>query len=305
MARVLSKVGIRITKETVPGTYVTPTVVVKNEGIVIPQIEFDNPETPNFGFLSGTKDSITIADWGRGTFDIETSLTKTLAQFETLFAICNLKKAAITTPAAGFKFTPTTNMTDTASIDVLLPDRKFAFKGAKANLKLTANVGEIIKATFSASGSFDAQAIANQTLTMPSAEEFIVLHRATVTTLDGTALNVQSIEFDMGSTISYEKFTNIGEYHLADFDPKITLKVRLEAGAEDGFAKFQAGEALSFVATFIDGGGDDRWALKCPKLKLSSSPSYEDAEGIFVLSREFAARATSGDDNFSLEHYTV
>jgi hypothetical protein len=305
MARVLSKVGIRIAKETSAGTYVTPTTVIKNEGIVIPTVEFDNPETPNFGFLSGTKDSITIPDWGRGTFDIEMSLVKSLSPYDVLFAICNLKKTAITSPAAGNKFTPTTGMSDTASIDVILPDRKFAFKGAKANLKLSATVGELIKATFSVSGSFNTHAIANQTMTMPSDDEFIVLRRATVTTLDGTALNVSSIELDMGNSINYEKFTNVGEYHISDFDPTINLTIRLEAGAEDGFTKFQSGEALAFVANFTDSTGTDRWAIKAPKLKLSSSPTYEDNDGIFVLTREFAARATNGDDNFSVEHYTV
>ena len=47
-------------------------------------------------------------------------------------------------------------------------------------------------------------------------------------TLNGVAVNLSEFSFDMGCNIGYEKFTNVGEFHISDYEPKLTLKMRLE-----------------------------------------------------------------------------
>ncbi|MCI6988815.1 MAG: hypothetical protein MR902_04490, partial [Campylobacter sp.] len=92
MARVLSRCGLKIGLEDIAGTYKEPTQVVKVEEVIIPNVEFDDVEIPNFGFYGGAKDVVTIADWGRMNINVKTSLYKNIDFYDTLFAISNLKK---------------------------------------------------------------------------------------------------------------------------------------------------------------------------------------------------------------------
>jgi len=303
MARVLSRVGVLIGLESVPGVYEAPTQVVKVENVITPNVEMDNVEIPNFGFLGGTKDSVTIADWGRMNIEITTSLYKSLSYYSNLFEISNLKKTPLENDA-GFEFTPETHKAATGSIDLVLPDRRFKAQGAKSSFQMSGTVGDKVNVTFGVQAAFLERVIAPQTLVDVPGDELMIIRRLGSMTLNGVQINLSEFSFDMGNVINYEKFTNVGEFHLADYEPKLTVKMRLEDGGSDGFDELIAGSTMDFVAEFRDSNGNTVWKLEIPKAKLSTQPTFEDSEGIFVIQREFNALSNLGDDNFTLTYYT-
>lgn len=315
--RVLSKVGLAIGKETTPGTYRVPTQTIKVEKAILPDVEFDTVEIPNQSFYGGTKDSVTIADWGRAKVSIESSLYKDFAMFDTLFAISNLKKTPLPdnfadnpngatdadTNSDGYVLTPYTMSTDTASIDLVLPDRKFKLKGAKANFKMSGKVGDRVQVAFDIQAAYEERVMGAQTIVDVPGTEILFVRRLGGMTLNGVNVNLSEFSFDMGNDIKYEKFTNVGEFHISDYNPKLTLKMRLEDGGADGFDEFKNGTSMDFVADFKDVNGKVIYRLKIPRAKLSTQPKFADQDGIFVIDREFKALSATGDDNFELYYF--
>lgn len=300
MARVLSRCGLKVGLESVSGQYQEPNQVVKLNSVITPNVEFDNVEIPNFSFYAGAKDVVTIADWGQGSFDVQTCLYDNIDFYSTLFKICNLKESE---DESGNKvFTPWTHSEATASVDLILPDRKFKLQGGKSNFKLSGVVADKLNIEFGLKAAYNDRVMGEQSITDIKAGEALLIRRLGGMSLNGVAVNLSEFSFDMGCNIAYEKFTNIGEFHISDYEPKLTLKMRLEKGGTDGFDEFKRGDVMSFEAIFRNAAGEDVFKLEIPRCKLSEQPKFEDSDGIFVIERTFLAIAENGDDNFKLTY---
>lgn len=301
MARVLARTGLKIGVEDVSGTYKEPTQVLKITSNITPKVAMDEVEIPNFGFYGGAKDVVTIADWGQMEIEATTCLYKDIAFYDNLFAICNLKKDI--DKNGNFIYTPDTHSEKTGSVDLILPDRKFKGKGAKSGFKLSGKVGDKVEMTFNIKAAYNGEIVEQQSITDIKAGEALLIRRLGSMTINNTAINLSEFTFDMGNVINYEKFTNIGEFHMSDYEPKLTLKMRLESGGESGFKEFAGGGVMNFEAIFKDSEGKDIFKLEIPRAKVSKAPEFNDLDGIYVIDREFLALSDKGDDNFKLTYF--
>lgn len=302
MARVLSRTGLKVGIETTSGTYKEPTQVLKVTSNIQPKVSFDEVEIPNFGFFGGAKDVVTIADWGQMEIEASTCLYKDINFYDNLFLMCNLKSKEDTTKKT-ITYTPDTHSPTTGSVDLILPDRKFKGKGAKAGFSISGKVGDKLEMKFNIKAAYDGEVVEPQSITDIKAGEALLIRRLGAMSLNGVQINLSEFSFDMGNVINYEKFTNIGEFHMSDYEPKLTLKMRLESGGESGFREFASGDVMSFEAIFKDSLGKDIFKLSIPRAKISKTPEFEDMDGIYVIEREFLALSDKGDDNFSLTYY--
>lgn len=302
MARVLSRTGLKVGIETTSGTYKEPTQVLKVTSNIQPKVSFDEVEIPNFGFFGGAKDVVTIADWGQMEIEASTCLYKDINFYDNLFLMCNLKKNEDTAKKT-ITYTPDTHSVTTGSVDLILPDRKFKGKGAKAGFSISGKVGDKLEMKFNIKAAYDGEVVEPQTITDIKAGEALLIRRLGAMSLNGVQINLSEFSFDMGNVINYEKFTNIGEFHMSDYEPKLTLKMRLESGGESGFREFASGDVMSFEAIFKDSLGKDIFKLSIPRAKISKTPEFDDMDGIYVIEREFLALSNKGDDNFSLTYY--
>lgn len=302
MARVLSRTGLKVGIETTSGTYKEPTQVLKVTSNIQPKVSFDEVEIPNFGFFGGAKDVVTIADWGQMEIEASTCLYKDINFYDNLFLMCNLKSKEDTTKKT-ITYTPDTHSPTTGSVDLILPDRKFKGKGAKAGFSISGKVGDKLEMKFNIKAAYDGEVVEPQSITDIKAGEALLIRRLGAMSLNGVQINLSEFSFDMGNVINYEKFTNIGEFHMSDYEPKLTLKMRLESGGESGFREFASGDVMSFEAIFKDSSGKDIFKLSIPRAKISKTPEFEDMDGIYVIEREFLALSNKGDDNFSLTYY--
>ncbi|MCI6988420.1 MAG: hypothetical protein MR902_02470, partial [Campylobacter sp.] len=247
---------------------------------------------------------VTIADWGRMNINVKTSLYKNIDFYDTLFAISNLKKTPDkTSNPTKYTYTPDTHSQKTASVDLILPDRKFKAKGAKAVFSISGKVGDKLEMKFNIKAAYDGEVVGEQTITDIKAGEALLIRRLGAMSLNGVQINLSEFSFEMGNKIDYEKFTNIGEFHMSDYEPKLTLKMRLESGGESGFREFASGATMSFEAIFKDANNKDIFKLSIPRAKISKTPEFSDLDGIYVIEREFLALSDKGDDNFSLTYY--
>ncbi|WP_311337613.1 hypothetical protein [Campylobacter ureolyticus] len=302
MARVLSRTGLKVGIETTSGTYKEPTQVLKVTSNIQPKVSFDEVEIPNFGFFGGAKDVVTIADWGQMEIEASTCLYKDINFYDNLFLMCNLKSKEDTTKKT-ITYTPDTHSPTTGSVDLILPDRKFKGKGAKAGFSISGKVGDKLEMKFNIKAAYDGEVVESQNITDIKAGEALLIRRLGAMSLNGVQINLSEFSFDMGNVINYEKFTNIGEFHMSDYEPKLTLKMRLESGGDSGFREFASGDVMSFEAIFKDSLGKDIFKLSIPRAKISKTPEFEDMDGIYVIEREFLALSDKGDDNFSLTYY--
>lgn len=302
MARVLSRTGLKVGIETTSGTYKEPTQVLKVTSNIQPKVSFDEVEIPNFGFFGGAKDVVTIADWGQMEIEASTCLYKDINFYDNLFLMCNLKSKEDTTKKT-ITYTPDTHSPTTGSVDLILPDRKFKGKGAKAGFSISGKVGDKLEMKFNIKAAYDGEVVEPQSITDIKAGEALLIRRLGAMSLNGVQINLSEFSFDMGNVINYEKFTNIGEFHMSDYEPKLTLKMRLESGGDSGFREFASGDVMSFEAIFKDSLGKDIFKLSIPRAKISKTPEFEDMDGIYVIEREFLALSDKGDDNFSLTYY--
>lgn len=302
MARVLSRTGLKVGIETTSGTYKEPTQVLKVTSNIQPKVSFDEVEIPNFGFFGGAKDVVTIADWGQMEIEASTCLYKDINFYDNLFLMCNLKSKEDTTKKT-ITYTPDTHSPTTGSVDLILPDRKFKGKGAKAGFSISGKVGDKLEMKFNIKAAYDGEVVEPQSITDIKAGEALLIRRLGAMSLNGVQINLSEFNFDMGNVINYEKFTNIGEFHMSDYEPKLTLKMRLESGGDSGFREFASGDVMSFEAIFKDSAGKDIFKLSIPRAKISKTPEFEDMDGIYVIEREFLALSDKGDDNFSLTYY--
>ena len=302
MARVLSRTGLKVGIETTSGTYKEPTQVLKVTSNIQPKVSFDEVEIPNFGFFGGAKDVVTIADWGQMEIEASTCLYKDINFYDNLFLMCNLKSKEDTTKKT-ITYTPDTHSPTTGSVDLILPDRKFKGKGAKAGFSISGKVGDKLEMKFNIKAAYDGEVVEPQSITDIKAGEALLIRRLGAMSLNGVQINLSEFSFDMGNVINYEKFTNIGEFHMSDYEPKLTLKMRLESGGDSGFREFASGDVMSFEAIFKDSSGKDIFKLSIPRAKISKTPEFEDMDGIYVIEREFLALSNKGDDNFSLTYY--
>ncbi|MBP3223964.1 MAG: hypothetical protein J6M14_01510 [Campylobacter sp.] len=300
MAKVLSRVGLRVGLEDEAGTYKAPREVVKLNEVITPSVEFDSVDIPNFGYFGGMKEVVNIPCWGRITADIKTCFYDNLEFYHTLLTICNLKNE--TNAEGNTEFTPYTHSEATASLDLVLPDRLFKFKGSKANFKMSGKVADKIDLEFGVQGSYAGRDITESEIGNVEGGEVLVIDCIGAMSIDGVQINLSEFEFDMGCEIAQEKFTNVNEFHISDYAPKLTVKCRLEKGQDDGFDAFKNASTIAFEAIFRNKAGQDVWKLEIPKAQLSESPKFEDSEGIFVIERTFLAIADQGDDNFKLTY---
>ena len=302
MSRVLARTALKVGLEDVSGTYKAPTQVLKITSNIQPKVKFDEVQIPNFGFYGGAKDIVNIADWGQIEIEAKTCLYKDIKFYDNLFAICNLKMQEDTVKKLQI-YTPHTHSEKTGSIDLILPDRKFKGKGAKSSFKIEGKVGDKVELTFNIMAAYDGEELGDQSITEIKAGEALLIRRLGAMSINGVDVNLSEFSFDMGNVINYEKFTNIGEFHMSDYEPKLTLKMRLEKGGESGFKEFEKGLTMKFEAIFKDSEQKDIFKLEIPRAKVAKTPEFSDSDGIYVIEREFLAIADKGDDNFKLTYY--
>lgn len=240
-------------------------------------------------------------------FDLEVMLRgndKTGIAPETPPAIAELLKASGLTETIGASdvvYTPNHDTVNPSQCEVYVDDYKRVITGAIANMKISGTVGECAKATFSVSGFTTPQSISasNPTVTLDE-EALLIVSKISAVTLDGTTLNIDSFEFDLGNENINVYAVDVSEYIRKDFQPTITLSGIKTKGDESGWTDLVADSVAEIIIVLGDSTGK-QFTITASQAKTSQM-GESDNEGMVNFSRTFRLQGdATGDNHFSIK----
>jgi hypothetical protein len=244
------------------------------------------------------------------SFDLEAFLktnNKAGDDLDTPPAISNLFKACglTETPTTDTDviYTPNHDYVEGSQALVYLDGYKREVIGAVANLKISGTVGEVAKAIFTVSGftTPEAQAQPNPTVTLDT-EALLIVSKVSAITYGGTALNIESFDFDLGNVINQNYTTGLSEFVRTDFDPMITLNGIKTKGDESGWTELVA-DSVKEIKIVLGSGPGKQFTLIASQAKTKEM-SESDKEGIVNFSRTFRCQGdASGNNHFSMKYH--
>lgn len=224
----------------------------------------------------------------------------TVPSFSNLFKACGLTQTIATNNVT---YKPNHDYVKSSKSIVFIDDFKRDINGAVANMKITGTVGEASKIVFTVNGytTVDAQSSSNPSVTLDS-EALLIVSKVTAVTLDGTTLNIDSFEFNLGNKIIENYTTNLSEFIRTDFEPKITLTGIKQKGDETGWSDLIASSVKEIIIVLGSGNGK-QFTLTATQAKTVEM-SENDKDGIVNYSRTFRCQGdSSGDNHFSIKYH--
>jgi len=203
---------------------------------------------------------------------------------------------------------PTLSQTKKASIDVVMKRLTFQGVGAVSNLTLTGEIDGRVNSTFSCSAGLnktielDATAPDNS-LSLATANEFIVLGLATVLTEDGNSIGLKSFELNMGNVISQDKSSESNGFDITDFAPTLKIGARMTKDTKAGFDDLIASKAFKMELLMVNLAKKPKYRIVIPKATYNEATSLEDSEGRLNCTKNYRCRTINGADNFYLDYF--
>jgi hypothetical protein len=288
---VLAKSGVKLNNN-----------LLYTETFLNPKPEFDKIEYKPNSMYGGQNRFMIIDDWARLNFEIDLALTTDITQIKDLLSLSNITQVDDTVDI----FTPATNSQDAGVFEIITPRKKYNSSGAKGVFSLSAIAGERVNIKFAISSGLeyiDELASSDQDYTVPVAPvpEFVILKKAVALLSDGQEIELNELSFEMGNELTHIKSTKSNAFYMKDYNPRITIKTQLTRDNGTSFNSLVAGTSFKLEATFSDKDGNEKYKLTVPKA-VQEDLSYEDNEGLFVLTRAYSCQPIIGDDNFNIEY---
>ncbi len=222
---------------------------------------------------------------------------------ETPPAIADLLKACGLTETIGadnVTYTPNHNDVSSSQAVVYIDDYKRVIDGAIATLKISGTVGECAKATFSVSGYTTPAATSevNPTVTLDT-ESLMIVSRVSAITVDGSTINAESFDFDIGNDIKSIYAISVGEFIRTDFKPTIALSGIKTKGDESGWSDLIAEDVREII--IVLGSGAGKTVTITASQAKTSEMSESDNDGMVNFSRTFRCQGDANGDN----HYSI
>lgn len=233
-----------------------------------------NPEIINNDPLSQTKGKARSLR-GDSTINIEASLylrgsgvAGTAPNVAPLLKSCGL---AETSAAGKVSYSPTETV-QTGTGYAHKGGLRYKSLATVSNLKMDAAINQPLNTTFTLDAGFSipATTTAEPTVAEPTVQP-VVMTSVTAITEDGTGIKVSSFAFDTANKKTRDLTTGSNGFHIADFDPQITLtKDGLTASDR---AKLENASVVSIVATFgtVAGNKITFTANDCDMVALAGS----------------------------------
>jgi len=239
-------------------------------------------------------------------FDLVTMLRgndKTGVAPETPPAIADLLKACGITETIGpdnVTYAPNHGDIALSQSVVYIDGYKRIIDGAIANLKISGTVGECAKATFSVSGFTTPGAVAETNPTVVTdTESLMIVSKVSAVTLDGSTINMESFDFDLGNEIKDIYAISTSEFVRTDFKTTITLSGIKTKGDESGWTDLIADSVREIIITL--GGGAGKTVTLTASQAKTTEMSESDSDGLVNFSRTFRCQGDANGDN----HYEL
>lgn len=282
----------------------TPTA---SDIITTNEIVFVNPKAKTIetkaignGELGNVK-SVTISDWTTAEFDVNINVKPSgtagnAPSYAALFKACGLTESIDTTNNI---VTYAPGGTPVGFAKNYIDGSVRSITGIAGDFKLSGNIGEIAKLTFSLKGFTDLAetAEANPAVTLDSNTNLTV-ESITAITVGGGTINLQEFEFSMGNEIQESYGIGVKEFYISDFKPTITVKAIKTKGNASHWDDLK-NNTLKEVKVVLGSGAGETVTFTAPYCN-PNDVSESDDSGEVVYNQTWLCQSSAGNDNFSI-----
>ena len=308
MAKLFRRRSILAKAESTYGTDPTPTgtanyIQVKDlsiEPIVADEVERDliRPYLGNYEVLLANQ-RVNV------TFDVEMSgsgSAGTAPKYGAILKACGLTETI--TGGNTVTYAPDGTPTDSVTIHVNIDGVRHIVKGCRGSFSINCSVNEIPTISFSMQGIFTTptdQAVPTVTLSNQAAPLIFKNGSTSNFSIFGFAAALQSWSLDFNNETVYRELVGgTKEVLITDRRPSGNLVVEAVALSSHNFFTDATGSSTG-TNTWLHGTtAGNKITVSCPQTDLGS-PTYEESDGIIMLSLPFRAVPTAAANNeFSL-----
>ena len=285
----------------------TPTtdnvVTVSEWSSLSPKVK--TTEFKELGRGLGSTTNYAIADWttveGSITALLRGGLPPKLAE---MYKICALVEEDDTDSNGNITashFYPAETPVTAGNIILYQDDLKRTISGVAGNLKISFNVGEMVKAVFDIKGFTDAEPVneANPAVTLDNNQIFIVESISAIT-IGGSSFEVESVDFDMGVDIKEIYAIGAKEYQITDYKPTLNIKAYSDKTNQSHWTDIKNGniKAVSIVLTNAAGNKFTFTANACKITDISEA----DNSGNIEDTRTYLLEKDANGKNFEITY---
>jgi len=205
--------------------------------------------------------------------------------------------------ATSVTYAPVSSAIRSVTLDFYADGTRHLVTGARGTFEIESEVGEVPKFNFEFTGLYNTPtALATPAATFTNQADPLVMNAENTTALQlhGFAAFLESFSLDLANEVVYRQLAGATRQVLiTDRAPEGELQIEAPPiGSIDYFARissqalgnlqFQHGQTAGNIVTFA-----------APGVNLGS-PSYEDSDGVLMLSMPFMPNPATGNDEFTL-----
>ena len=243
------------------------------------------------------------------TFDVEMAGSGTAGtepHYSPALKACGL--AVTTVSSTSNTYAPVSSSFGSCTIYVNIDGVNHAVTGARGTFSINCSVNNIPVISFNMTGKYNAPAdVTLPTCTYQKQADPVIFKNSNVTGFEifGTSLALQSWTFDMNNDVIYRELvgsTATKEVLITDRKPSGSLSVEAPALSAKNFFTIATGTATGTNTFTYHTVAGKKVQISCPQTDVST-PTYEDSEGVVLLSLPFNALPSSGNDELSIKYF--
>jgi hypothetical protein len=214
---------------------------------------------------------------------------------------CGLNETIVATTSV--TYAPVSSAIKSVTLDFYADGTRHLITGARGTWSMEGEVGEIPKIEFEFTGLYTPPgALSTPSATFAGQADPVVMNSENTTAVEvhGFAARLESFSLELSNEVVYRQLAGATrEVRITNRKPEGEVQIETPAiGSKDYFAavsgqtlgtmEFQHGQVAGNIITFA-----------APAVNLGS-PSYEDSDGVMMLSLPFMPNPTTGNDEFTL-----
>ena len=280
----------------------TATDVITTNGIVLVNPKAKSITYSDIGNGSlGNEKTIINNDYVTADFTVDVNAkgaggAGSAPKYAELFKLCGLNETVVASTSA--TYTPASSFVQGTAL-AYMDGAKREVTGIAGTFTFGGNIGEIPKFSFSLKGftTLDETAGVNPTVTLDSATN-LVIKSITAITVGGSAIDLESFTFDMGTDIQENYALNKKEFYIADYKPTMKVTAIKTKGNSAHWSELNNNTKKAVVVTLGNTAGNII-ELSAPYCAPSDA-SESDNNGIVKYDRTWSCENNAGGDNFSI-----
>ena len=311
MPKLTRKRTILLKTESSYGSDASPTgsanaVLVRD--LNIEPIQSDEVERTTIRAYLGNYDVLLANQRVNVTFDVEMAGSGTAGtepHYSPALKACGL--AVTTVSITSNTYAPVSSSFSSCTIYVNIDGVNHAITGARGTFSIACNVNEIPVISFNLVGKYNAPAdVSLPTCTYQKQADPLIFKNDNVSNFEifGSSMALQNWNFDMNNETVYRELigsTATKEVLITDRKPSGTLSIEAPSLSSKNFFTIATGSATG-TNKFLHGTtAGNKVEVSCPQTDITT-PSYEDSDGVQLLSLPFTAIPSSGNDELSIKY---